>query len=109
MSNEERPYFDTSSSGKTIINDPKLAEFYKEGFRLAINYLHVNLPKEGGEEMNQKNFKDLVNSILTDVKIEDDFFVNHPILPATPIYPVGLCPGPGGTCIDCPDGSFGSA
>jgi hypothetical protein len=109
MSNEERPKFDVGPNGETIINDPELAKWYKEGFRLALNYLHVNLPQEGGEEMNRENFKNLVNSILTDVKIEDNFFENHPILPSTPNYPVGLCPGPGGTCIDCPDPIIGSA
>lgn len=109
MSNEIRPRIDIGSNDEIIINDVALARWYQEGFRLAINYLHVNLPQEGGQEMNRENFKNLVNSILTSVKIEDNFFEEHPILPANQNYPVGLCPGPGGTCIDCPDPSFGSA
>lgn len=107
MLNDERPYFDITPDGKTIINDPRLKEFYREGFRLAVNFLYQIIPAEGQTTMNQENFLEHVNDMLQDIQIEPDFFVKFPIITGTEGYPDGLCPGPGGSCIDCPDGIFG--
>lgn len=108
MSNEEPTKTEIGPNGETIISDPELAKWYKEGFRFAINFLYSIVPSQSDQQMNQENFKNHVNNILQTIKIEDNFFENHPILPANENYPQGLCPGPDGTCIDCPDGSFGS-
>ena len=107
MSNEEQPKSKLTSDNRVIVDDPKLAEWYEAGFRFAINFLHSSLPAENNLGMTQENFQAHVDGILHDVKIEKDFLETHPVLPGDGIYPRGLCPGPDGTCVDCPDSSLG--
>jgi hypothetical protein len=97
VSDNVNPAIETAPEDELVsLTREQLQNRYRNGFRVAVNYLYHRQPSDADRE----NFKTYLETVMPTAHVEEAISLTS-TMPPTGICPAGSCPDGMGGCVPC--------